>query len=163
VLDASGTIHARCPTLAGPDGVAVDDAHGQLYVVGRFRNQIQTLSSASLQSLGTTAIGFDPTPDPIVNARKFFYGGFTSGHRTQATDGAFLRCNDCHTGTNFGPGTNGQIINHTALQEAQDMKVPQLRNLYKKTGFTDQPGVVNKRGFGFTHNGAVDNLFDFLH
>jgi hypothetical protein len=43
------------------------------------------------------------------------------------------------------------------------MKVPQLRNLYQKTGFTDAPGVVNKRGFGFTHNGSVDNLFDFLH
>src|SRR5262249_18134054 len=35
--------------------------------------------------------------------------------------------------------------------------------LYKKTGFTDAPGAVNKRGFGFTHDGAVDNLFDFLH
>src|SRR6478672_11419257 len=42
------------------------------------------------------------------------------------------------------------------------MKVPELRNLYRKTGFTDLPGAVNKRGFGFTHNGAVDNLFDFL-
>jgi len=301
VLDASGTIHARCPTLAGPDGVVVDDARGRLYVIGRFHNQLQTLSSVDFQSLGTTGIGFDPTPDAIVNGRKFFYGGFTSGHgeeacatchvfgdfdniawdlgnpqgtmqpidrtgqidpaiaasvhpmkgpmatqslrglpptgmfhwradrvnlnafnpafvslmgratqlpdsemsafddfvlplayppnpneflnrtvpdapagvpsavrgRTfffnQATDGAFLRCNDCHTGTNFGPGTNGQIINHTALQEAQDMKVPQLRNLYKKTGFTDLPGAVSKRGFGFTHNGAVANLFDFLH
>src|SRR4029077_2502808 len=35
--------------------------------------------------------------------------------------------------------------------------------LYQKTGFTDAVGVVNKRGFGFTHNGATDNLFDFLH
>src|SRR5437867_6910903 len=80
----------------------------------------------------------------------------------QATDGP-LTCNGCHTATSAGPGTNGQIIDHTALQEAQDMKVPQLRNLYKKTGFTDQPLAQNKRGFGFTHNGGVDNLFDFLH
>ena len=56
-----------------------------------------------------------------------------------------------------------QIIDRLALQEAQGMKIPQLRNLYQKTGFTDAPGVVNKRGFGFTHNGAIDNLFDFLH
>src|SRR6478672_3168161 len=42
------------------------------------------------------------------------------------------------------------------------MKVPELRNLYRKTGFTDLPGAVNKRGFGFTHNGSIDNLFDFL-
>lgn len=42
------------------------------------------------------------------------------------------------------------------------MKVPQLRNLYRKTGFTDLPGAQNKRGFGFIHNGATDNLFNFL-
>jgi hypothetical protein len=34
--------------------------------------------------------------------------------------------------------------------------------MYRKTGFTDLAGAVNKRGFGFTHDGAVDNLFDFL-
>src|SRR5204863_3288012 len=73
-----------------------------------------------------------------------------------------LRCADCHTGANNAPGTNGQIIDRTALQAPQDLKVPQLRNLYKKTGFRDTLGVVNKRGFGFTHDGAVDNLFDFL-
>src|SRR5262249_18928111 len=60
------------------------------------------------------------------------------------------------------PGTNGQIEDRAALQQSQDIKVPQLRNLYRKTGFTDQPGAVNKRGFGFTHNGSVDNIFDFL-
>ena len=42
------------------------------------------------------------------------------------------------------------------------MKIPQLRNMYRKTGFTDLPGAVNKRGFGFIHNGATDNLFNFL-
>jgi hypothetical protein len=42
------------------------------------------------------------------------------------------------------------------------MKVPQLRNLYQKTGFNDSPGAVNKRGAGFTHDGAIDDLFDFL-
>ena len=78
-------------------------------------------------------------------------------------DGGILRCNDCHAASNFTPGTNGQVIDHQALQESQDVKVPQLRNLYKKTGFTDQPGVTNKRGFGFIHDGSTDNLFDFLH
>jgi len=69
-------------------------------------------------------------------------------------------CSFCHS---VAIGTNGQSIDKFALQEAQDMKVPQLRNLYQKTGFTDAAGAVNKRGFGFTHNGATDNLFDFLH
>jgi hypothetical protein len=74
-----------------------------------------------------------------------------------AVDGP-LRCVDCHA---LPTGTNGQVIDHTALQEAQDMKVPQLRNLYKKSGFKDSVGVC-KRGFGYTHDGSVDNLFDFL-
>ena len=42
------------------------------------------------------------------------------------------------------------------------MEVTQLRNMYKKTGFSDLPGAVNKRGFGFIHDGTVDNLFSFL-
>src|SRR5262249_31184837 len=53
------------------------------------RNQLQTLSAATLQSLDVTSIGFDPTPDDIVNGRKFFYGGFTSGHGDQS-------CASCH-------------------------------------------------------------------
>jgi hypothetical protein len=43
------------------------------------------------------------------------------------------------------------------------MKVPELRNLYTKVGLANVPGAQNKRGFGFTHDGSVDNLFDFLH
>ncbi len=304
VLDPalSNQVQARVPTVAGPTGVVVDGARGRLYVVGRFRNQLQTLDAGDFHQVGLTGIGFDPTPDEIVNGRNFFYGGFTSGHGDQAcatchlfgdfdnlawdlgnpqgtmqpvntagqidpliqssvhpmkgpmttqslrglpptgmfhwradranldafngafvalmgrstqlpdsemaafddfvlplvnppnpnqyldrtfpgdagpsavpsakrgqtffmnvpVDGAALTCNACHTATSFGPGTNGQIIDRFALQESQDMKVPQLRNLYKKTGFTDATGAQNKRGFGFTHDGAVDNLFDFL-
>jgi hypothetical protein len=52
-------------------------------------------------------------------------------------DGNALTCNNCHASASVGPGTNGQIIDRFALQEAQDMKVPHLRNLYKKSGFTD--------------------------
>ena len=47
------------------------------------------LSTADFSSLAVTSIGFDPTPDAIVNGRKFFYGGFTSGHGDQA-------CASCH-------------------------------------------------------------------
>ncbi|MBI1798149.1 MAG: hypothetical protein HYR73_00505, partial [Candidatus Eisenbacteria bacterium] len=74
-----------------------------------------------------------------------------------------LRCNDCHTENNFAPGTNRVMVPAAALLESQDMKVPHLRNEYRKTGFRDSAGVSNKRGFGFTHDGANDNLFTFLH
>jgi YVTN family beta-propeller protein len=301
VIDPNGgadAVLARVPTVAGPSGVVVDAARGRVYVVGRFRNQLQTLSAATLAPLAVAAIGFDPTPDPIVNGRKFFYGGSTSGHGehacaschvfgdfdniawdlgdpqgvyaappppqnqnptlegfhpmkgpmvTQSLRGlpgtgvlhwrgdrinlaafnpAFVgllgrsaplpdsemtafsdfvmplvyppnpnrlldrtppdappgtpsalrgetfffgtpvdggqTCNFCHAATDFGSGTNGIIFPDDVLLDDQDIKVPQLRNLYKKTGFSDQPGAVNTRGFGFTHDGGIDNLFRFL-
>jgi hypothetical protein len=92
-------------------------------------------------------------PSPL-RGQQFFFNTVVDGP---------LTCNGCHAGTNFGPGTNNQVIDATALQAPQDMKVPQLRNLYTKVGLTNAPGAQNKRGFGFTHDGSVDNLFDFLH
>ena len=288
---------ARVPCVAGPTGIVVDDARGRLYVLGRYYNQLQTLSSANFSQVALQRIGMNPTPDGIVNGRKFFYGGFTSAHGEQscaschlfgdidnlawdlgdpvggyvppppinplglqgfdpmkgpmmtqslrgmggtepfhwrgdranlaAFNGAFvtlmgrattlpdsemsafsdfvmplvyppnpfenldrtqpdappgtpsslrgqndftsasldgpLRCSDCHTEANFAPGTNHAMIPAAALSESQDLKVPQLRNEYKKTGFSQAPGAVNKRGFGYTHDGSEDNLFDFLH
>jgi len=67
-------------------------------------------------------------------------------------------CAFCHSLPN---GTDRIIIPGTLLQESQDFKVPQLRNLYQKTGFALTPGP-QKRGFGFLHDGSVDNIVDFL-
>ncbi len=53
------------------------------------------------------------------------------------------------------------MIPGPALQESQAFKVTHLRNLYEKTGFTDGPGP-QKRGFGFIHDGSIDNLFNFV-
>jgi len=68
-------------------------------------------------------------------------------------------CAACHA---FPTGTNGVIIPGALLQESQGIKVPQLRNAYTKTGFTNAPGP-QKRGFGFIHDGSIDNLITFLH
>jgi len=289
---ATSQMLARIPVVAGPTGVVVDNPRGRLYVLGRFHNQLQTLSTDSLTQVDITRVGFDPTPDEIVNGRKFFYGGFTSGHGDQscaschifgdmdnlvwdlgnplaeyvdpptpnplglqgfdpqkgpmatqslrgtlntdplhwrgdranlaafnvafvglmgrsnqladsemtafsdfvrpltyppnpfqnldrsypdppdapsalqgatffsdtAISGPF-KCIDCHT---LPAGTNAAMFSSAAIMEPQDLKVPQLRNLYKKTGFTDAPGAVNKRGFGYTHDGSIDNVVNFL-
>jgi YVTN family beta-propeller protein len=73
-------------------------------------------------------------------------------------DGPFT-CNNCHL---VPTGTNGQVINDAALLEDQDIKVPQLRNMYEKDGFSRAPGAVNKGGLGFIHDGSTDNLVNFL-
>src|SRR5437762_7379034 len=89
VVSAAGALLARVPTVSGPTGVVCDGARHRLYVLGRFRNELQTLSTATLHEVAVTPIGFDPTPDDIVNGRRFFYGGFTSGHGDQS-------CASCH-------------------------------------------------------------------
>lgn len=293
---AFSTIRARVPTVAGPSGVVVDDARGQLYVVGRFRNQLQTLSTATFAEVALTTIGMDPTPDVIVNGRRVFYSGAMSAHGDQscaschvfgdldglawdlgdpngafvpppgpnpldlagfhpmkgpmvtqtlrgmtntepfhwrgdrtnlsAFNGAFVSllgkvapladsqmtafndfvlpmamapnpsqrldrgfrdappgvpsaqrgrdfflstpvlngrtCESCHDEDNHGPGTNRLMVHRDTILEAQDLKVPQLRNIYRKSGFVDQVGVQSLRGFGYSHDGSDDSPFKFL-
>ena len=72
-----------------------------------------------------------------------------------------ITCNRCHV-VNPGPGTNRSITSSTFLQEPQSMKVPQLRNMYKKIFFNDTPGATSVDGFGFTHDGAFSSIFRFL-
>ena len=69
-----------------------------------------------------------------------------------------LNCNICHT---LPTGTNGFIVADSILQTEQQMKVAQLRNMYRKTGFVNAPGP-QKSGFGFTHTGSTDTLTNFL-
>ncbi len=61
-------------------------------------------------------------------------------------------CATCHA---LPTGTNGIIFPANILQEPQQMKVPQLRNMYRKVGFVRAAGP-QKSGFGFTHDGALD-------
>jgi YVTN family beta-propeller protein len=56
VNPANGAILTRAPTVAGPTGVVVDDARGRIYVVGRYHNELQTLSTATLQQVARTRI-----------------------------------------------------------------------------------------------------------
>lgn len=103
-------------------------------------------------------------PDPAAPAASPERGRFE--FTSQPHDGG-LECQDCHDSSPgdathlVSPGTNGTIIPAQLLNESQAFKVSQLRNMYEKTGFEDAPGV-QKRGFGFLHDGSIDNLFTFL-
>ena len=83
-------ILARVPTSRVPTAVVADPLRGTLYVLGRFHQPAPDALGRHLREPGRPAsIGFDPTPDEIVNGRKVFYGGFTSGHGDQS-------CASCH-------------------------------------------------------------------
>lgn len=70
-----------------------------------------------------------------------------------------LSCNTCHT---LPSGTNGLIIPAAALQESQDFKVPQLRNMYQKQFFTKSATTPSLSGFGLVHDGLDPDLVTFL-
>lgn len=79
--------------------------------------------------------------------------------RNTPVDRGSVKCVECHAEP---LGTNGQIIAAATLDEPQSIKIPQLRNLYQKTGFSIA-SLTNTRGFGFGHDGADATLIDFFH
>ncbi|WP_375758431.1 YncE family protein [Corallococcus exercitus] len=122
-------------------------------------------------------------PNPIRNldnsltstqaaGRDFYFGSRrVDGLAIGANTG--FNCNGCHT---IDPsqgffGTDGQSSFEGI---SQIMKIPHVRNMYTKVGmfgFPDNsffqhpdtgPTGDQVRGFGFTHDGAVDTLFRFF-
>ena len=77
-----------------------------------------------------------------------------------------VRCITCHAPTPLqlpaGNGTTRTIMADVRLFDAQHLKVPHLRNLYQKTGFTNTPGAASLTGFGFSHDGRDSTLFELL-
>jgi DNA-binding beta-propeller fold protein YncE len=67
-------------------------------------------------------------------------------------------CVNCHA---LPTGENGVIFPGGVLDEDEGKKVPQLRNMYEKTRF-DNLATSTVRGYGFIHDGSVDDLFSFL-
>jgi YVTN family beta-propeller protein len=88
--------------------------------------------------------------DPRAGENTFLTEQFRSG----------VTCNGCHTAT--AGGTNRTLIPANALQEPQDMKTAHLRNLYQKNNFRKTVGGTSLGGFGFTHDGAIATLDEFL-
>ena len=85
------------------------------------------------------------------------------GHRffTQTTVNTPLGNISCATCHSLPTGSNGRLISSFVLMSPQQMKVPHLRNLYRKVG-ADFGASNSKLGFGFTHDGAVSTLDDFI-
>jgi YVTN family beta-propeller protein len=106
------------------------------------------------QNLDRTLPTTFPAGDP--NA-----GNPTTGRNTflNETYQPGLTCNTCHA---LPTGSNRLIIPGSALQESQDFKVPQLRNVYQKTFFVRSATTPSASGFGIGHDGTDPDLFTFL-
>ncbi len=83
-------------------------------------------------------------------------------------------CNGCHT-LDPAQGLSGTGTFRTFEGLPQTVKVAPLRNLYQRVGMFGSPSMTffslagtgntgeQVRGYGFTHDGAVDTLFRFFH
>lgn len=126
----------RASGLAGADMSAFNDfALSIAYPPNPNMNLDRTLPNPSLQ----------PSPQRGKTA-------FTTLH---LDDGKF--CVQCHE---FPFGTNNQITSAVVMGNTQDFNVSQLRNMYEKTNFVKTG--ASKNGFGFTHDGAFDSMFEFF-
>lgn len=78
-------------------------------------------------------------------------------------------CNDCH---NLNPtlnqfGTSG-MMSIEGITNQEDFKIPHLRNMYQKVGMfgstesNNNPVGDQIRGFGFSHDGSISTLSNFL-
>ncbi|MGH7743129.1 MAG: hypothetical protein ACRENS_14040, partial [Candidatus Eiseniibacteriota bacterium] len=132
---------ARVPCVAGPTGILVDDARSRLYVVGRYYNQLQTLSTTDFSQLALQRIGMNPTPDAIVNGRKFFYGGFTSAHGEQSCASCHLFGDNDKLGWDLGDPFGGYVppppVNPLGLQGFDPMKGPMMTQSLRGMGGTE--------------------------
>ena len=100
-------------------------------------------------------------------------------YRTAGLDGG-LQCVTCHT-LPIGIGPNAVLSGGLSMTELPDgpmgekhhgivsvdgssqphFKIPQLRNIYKRSGFNTTQ-MANTTGFGFLHDGSVDSIERFL-
>ena len=97
-----------------------------------------------------------PTRPPNETSPGFGFFSF------EKLDGGTINCSECHLVTNFQPGTDNKITPSVALQEPQSVKVPQLRGLYQKIGLNRTQTSPQITGFGLTHDGTFDTLFNFM-
>ncbi|HSD47502.1 MAG TPA: DUF4214 domain-containing protein, partial [Pyrinomonadaceae bacterium] len=97
-----------------------------------------------------------PTRPPNETSPGFGFFSF------EKLDGGTINCSECHLVTNFRPGTDNKITPSVALQEPQSVKVPQLRGLYQKLGLNRTQTSPQITGFGLTHDGTFDTLFNFM-
>jgi YVTN family beta-propeller protein len=123
--------------------------------------QLTTQEMADFKSF-VQSLKYPPNPNQSQSRTpNEFTGGF-SFFSFEKLDGGMVNCSDCHLVTNFQPGTDNKITPSLALQEPQSVKVPQLRGLYQKVGLDRTQNSPQITGFGLTHDGTFDTLFNFM-
>ncbi|MEO0421279.1 MAG: hypothetical protein AAF184_03015 [Pseudomonadota bacterium] len=147
---------------------------------GAFKGLIgreDVLSDEEMQAFAEFALTIHYPPNPVRNLNNQLtpvqQRGFDA-YNTVPSD-QDQTCNACHVVDVVAGrfGTNGfTVIRRNAGVVRQPLKIPHIRNMYTKVGFFgrsrgfDDEGLPvlgdQVRGFGFTHDGAWDTMFNFL-
>lgn len=125
------------------------------------------LSDVEMAELAAFVATLTPPPNPFRDFTGSLRTSLPNGgdavrgydlYATAPIDGGVAACIVCHA---LPTGTNGTITSANLINEPQSMKIPHLLNMHDKTGFS-KTSLSNNRGFGFTHDGAIDTLMNFL-
>ena len=129
---------------------------------------IPTVDMNSYAAFGTS-VAFPPNPNQNLDRslettpnnanQQAGFNAFTSQSVSFAGGMVQGTCSTCH---GLPTGTSGFVVSGMFMNIPQDMKVPQLRNVYRKLGFTQQNGQASKLGFGLINDGSIDTIQHFL-
>ena len=175
----AGPMHWRGDRTGGndPGGDALDEEHAFKKFNVAFEGLLGRtgpLDDDQMQAFTDFILQLTYPPNPIRALDNSLTSAQLAGRNTfgsELTDGN--RCGTCHTlnrlsgffGTGGGSSFDG---------EPQNFKVPHLRNMYQKVGMFGMPDVPTIRpgdngdqgpqirGFGFSHDGAIDTIPRFL-
>ncbi|MEC7582959.1 MAG: hypothetical protein VYE77_01465 [Planctomycetota bacterium] len=131
------------------------------------------LSTADMNRYAAFATNISYPPNPHQNLDRSLsttpsqanqQTGFDTFNNTAVTLslGPFsiqMTCATCHT---MGTGTNGMVASGQLMMLTQPMKVPHLRNLYRKLGYNKNVNQQSKLGFGLINDGTIDTLDNFV-
>jgi MYXO-CTERM domain-containing protein len=178
-LATHGPMHWRGDRTAGGAGALDEHAAFEAFngafpdLLGRDEGEI---AAADMSLFADFALAISMPPNPIRNLDRSLRPDERAGSDIyfdrQGVD-VVAACNGCHT-LDPAQGFFGSGGLTTFENEPQELKVPQLRNLYQKVGMFGMPPAPffiqgdnaftgpQVRGFGFLHDGSTDTVFRFL-
>ncbi len=187
----SGAMHWRGDRATGLYGKDVRDSNVSfLNFGGAFQGLIgapEPMSKENMQKFADYQLNTYMPPNAVRNLDNSLTTAQANGRAyytgTRPSDGINVKiagvelsqtCNGCHT-LDPAQGLYGTGTFRTFEGLPQTVKVAPLRNLYQRVGMFGAPsmnffqlaGTGNTgdqvRGYGFTHDGAVDTIFRFFH
>jgi hypothetical protein len=187
----SGAMHWRGDRSNGEFGVSATDSNlSFINFAGAFQGLLgnaRPFTREEMQQFADFQLNVMLPPNPVRNLNNSLnepqQRGFNFYTGTRQVDGIRIdsldldigqNCNGCHE-LDASKGRYGASGEMSFEGIPQTVKISHLRNMYQKVGmfgaptvpFFKTPGTGKTgdqiRGFGFTHDGAVDTLFRFFN